>query len=769
MPYPNEHAARLKDPANYVRFRRENDKFGSGIHAIWGIKASGTVELQAIRFDSKKFTAAQAKTWLKEHDYKPIQFEPATGKAEEGAMGTRVVQMPPLSVRADLGPRSIDEESRTVELIITTTTGVRRRDFWTGKEYIEVLSMDPAHVRLDRLNDGAPLLDSHNSFSVADQLGAVVPGTVELMKKALIGKVRFSKREAVEQIWQDVKDGIVRNVSVGYRIYKVEETPPKNDDTLAVRKAIDWEPFEVSMVPIPADAGAKVRAGDSADANQCEIVSAVPAESKAGQVPAESKEKTMPEDKRSQTILEPDPLAPPPVKTTAPTEPNDRDLGAAQERERIEGILTACRAARLPQSFADRLIKEGTALVKAQSEVFLELQRRDVNVPRGDSRIDVQVGVDPFVHVRAGIENALLHRCYPKQPGPKPGTFVGFELSEQGRQYRGMTMLRIAEAYLTQMGVRAATLSKMELASLALGLSERQGMHTTSDFALLLADVAGKTLRQAYEEAPQTFGPISRRITLPDFKDAKRLQIGEAPSLQQVDEHGEFTHGTIGEGREVFHLSTYGRIFAITRQALINDDTDAFSRVAMLFGRAARNLESDLVWAQITSNPVMGDGVNLFDAAHGNLDAVGAAISVEAIGEGRATMRVQTGLDGVTLLNISPAYLIVPAALETLADQFVSTNLMANQANVVNPFAGRLQVIAEPRLDADSTEHWYLAATPAQVDIIEYATLEGEGGPMVENRIGFEVDGLQIKARHDFAAKVIDWRGIGKNVGVSDT
>jgi hypothetical protein len=682
-------------------------------------------------------------------------------------MDPRVVKMPPLSVRADLGPRSIDEDSRTVELIITTTTGVRRRDFWTGKEYVEVLSMDPAHIRLDRLNDGAPLLDSHNSFSVADQLGAVVPGSVELMKKALVGKVRFSKREAVEPVWQDVKDGIVRNVSVGYRVYRFEETVGK-DNTLPIRKAVDWEPFEVSMVPIPADAGAKVRAGDSDDANECEVVSTTPAEQTAGPKPAKETT-TMPENKRSETIVEQDPLAPPPAPPAPPAEPNERDLGAEQERQRCAGILLATRAARLPQSFADKLIQDGTPLVKAQSLVFEELQRRDVNVPRADSRApEIRVGDDPFVHVREGIENALLHRCHPSQPGPN-GTRVGFELSEKGRPYRGMTMLRIAEAYLSQRGIRAAGLSKMELASLALGLSERAGMHSTSDFALLLADVAGKTLRAAYEEAPQTFAPISRRVTLPDFKPAKRLQLGEAPQLLAVDEHGEFTHGTIGEGREQFQLATYGRIFAITRQALVNDDTDAFSRVAMLFGRAARNLESNLVWAQITANANMGDGNALFSAAHNNLDAVGAAISVEAIGAGRAAMRVQTGLDGETLLNISPAFLVVPAALETLADQFVSQALVAAQAANINPFAGRLQVIAEPRLDTESTQEWYLAATPAQVDIIEYATLEGEAGPMVESRIGFEVDGLQIKARHDFAAKVIDWRGLYKNAGVSDT
>ena len=82
-PYPNEHACRLEDPGKYIRIRRENDKFGAGIHAIWGVQAgSKPVELQAIRFSSDKFTAAEARAWLKSHDYKCKMFEPATGKCE---------------------------------------------------------------------------------------------------------------------------------------------------------------------------------------------------------------------------------------------------------------------------------------------------------------------------------------------------------------------------------------------------------------------------------------------------------------------------------------------------------------------------------------------------------------------------------------------------------------------------------------------------------------------------------------------------------------
>jgi Caudovirus prohead serine protease len=688
----------------------------------------------------------------------------ATRSAADPAhpLAPRTVSMPPLCIRAAVASKTMDDEARTVELVFTTGAPVERFDWETGATYLETLSLEPEHVRLDRLNDGAPLLDSHSGWSLSGMLGTVVPGSATLTKKDGRATVRFSKRDEVEPIWQDVRDGIIRSVSVGYRVHKFEETPAKGNK-LPVRKAIDWEPYEVSMVPMPADPGARVRAGRGEATNPCEILPVVVrAATETPAVP--TKENEMPENTPSETMVEADPLAPPPKpRDPTPTEPNDRDRGVAAERERVAGIRAACKTAHMTRAFETKLIESGLPLVDCQGMVFAELGTREPDVPRSGSRpAEVGVGDDPLIHVRAGIENALLHRVRPKSGGdPK-----GFELSEQGRPYRGMTLLRIAEAYLAHIGIRTTALGKMQIASLALGLDTRSpGMHTTSDFANLLADVANKTLRRAYEEAPQTWVPFSRRTTLPDFKPVKRLQIGEAPALLEVGEHGEFTFGTIGEGKEQFQLATYGRRFAITRKALVNDDTDAFSRVPTLFGRAARNLESDLVWAQITTNPVMGDGVTLFHANHGNLSATSDAISVASIGAGRAAMRVQKGVDGTTLLNINPNYLAVPAAKETIADQFVSTALMVTQSSNVNPFAGRLQVIAEPRLDANSVTAWYLVATPDQIDVVEYAYLEGEEGPMVESRVGWEIDGLEIKCREDFAAKVIDYRGLWKNPG----
>lgn len=448
-----------------------------------------------------------------------------------------------------------------------------------------------------------------------------------------------------------------------------------------------------------------------------------------------------------------------PIASRGATEPGtEQETIALRERERVQGIIRACEAARLPLSTAKKMIDEGTSLLEAQTQVLEQLRGRsaDDSGPRPGAS-GVRITNDPLQTTWNGIEGALLHRIAPKT----------FPLDDNARQYRTHSLVRTMEECLEQRGVRTRGLSRSQIVTRAL--------HTTSDFANILDNVTNKTLRNAYEAAPQTWQPISRRIEAPDFKAINRVQLAEAPPLEKVLEHGEFTSGTIAEGKESFRLATYGKWFGLTRQALINDDLDAFGRLVTMFGQSARNLESDVVWSQILANAAMGDLNNLFSTAHGNLAGVGAAISTTSLGSGRAAMRKQTGLDGVTYLNIMARYLIVPPEKETLADQYVSVNLVASQASSVNPFSGRLTVVAEPRLNgitldgtviAGSAVSWYLAASTDQpIDMIEYAYLSGSDGPEVITRTGFEVDGIQVRCRHDFAAKVIDWRGLYKDPG----
>jgi hypothetical protein len=124
-----------------------------------------------------------------------------------------------------------------------------------------------------------------------------------------------------------------------------------------------------------------------------------------------------------------------------------------------------------------------------------------------------------------------------------------------------------------------------------------------------LSAVTNKTLRQAYDVYPRTFTPFCRQVLATDFKAMHRVQIGEAPQLLKVSEGGEFKRGTIAESKESYRIETYGRVVAITRQVLINDDLDAFTRIPAMYGTAIATLESDVVWGIITANAAMADGV----------------------------------------------------------------------------------------------------------------------------------------------------------------
>lgn len=160
---------------------------------------------------------------------------------------------------------SIDTEQRTLEVVWSTGAAVRRFDWITERPFVEELSMDASHVRLDRLNSGAPVLDSHDRYELSGVLGVVERAWIENGEGR--ARVRFSSRTEVDPVWRDVQDGILRNVSVGYQVLKfVDATKP--EDSMKRLLAVDWEPMEISLVAIGADAKAGVRAGQ---ASACEI------------------------------------------------------------------------------------------------------------------------------------------------------------------------------------------------------------------------------------------------------------------------------------------------------------------------------------------------------------------------------------------------------------------------------------------------------------------------------------------------------------------
>jgi len=685
----------------------------------------------------------------------------------------------PLQIRADvrLAPDTIDAQARTVELVWSTGAPVRRRDLFTGRRYDEVLSLDPAHVDLSRLNAGAPLLNAHGAYTLLNVLGVVERAWIANDGGALAGRavVRFSEREDVEPLWQDVQAGIIRSVSVGYavRAYEVIE----EDGQVPVWRAIDWQPLELSAVPIAADPTAAFRGSQnitpchlihraaSAQKKETEAMDPVtPAADSRTDIATVTSEDTVSRD--TEDAAPASTLASrgdaPAVHLVDPRQPATAERASdaagtadiarrvvADERARIAGIYDAARKLGLDQGLADTLVRDGVTLDQARGLLIDSAAERDRSI---ETRPHIRMGgLDERETRHAAVETALLHRFDPQR----------YALTEPARDWRGYSLIEMARAFLEGEGVRVRGLSRDEIATRAL--------HTTSDFPHILAAVTNKTLRNAYEAAPRTFQPIARRATAADFKEMHRVQLGEAPQLEKVNEAGEFKRGTIGEGKERYRVETWGKIIGITRQVIINDDLDAFTRVPSLFGTAAATLESDVVWGIVTSNPNMADGVALFHANHKNLTGTGTALDVANLGKARAAMAKQTGLDGKTVLNVRPAFLVVPSSLEVPAEQMIAQNLVpATVLDVVPASIRSLAVIAEPRLDpASGAVPWYLFASPSAIDTIEYAYLEGQDGVFIETRIGFDVDGVEIKARLDFGAKAIDWRGMHKNAGVA--
>jgi len=153
------------------------------------------------------------------------------------------------SFSAVLVREKADEAARTVELSFSSEAPVMRYG-WK-----EILSHADGAMVLDRLNNGGPLLLHHDN---EDQIGVVEKAWIEDGKGRAI--VRFSKSKRGEEAFQDVLDGIRRNVSVGYRIEKYEED--EENRTITVTR---WEPFEISLVPIPADASVGVNRATAVD------------------------------------------------------------------------------------------------------------------------------------------------------------------------------------------------------------------------------------------------------------------------------------------------------------------------------------------------------------------------------------------------------------------------------------------------------------------------------------------------------------------------
>lgn len=333
---------------------------------------------------------------------------------------------------------------------------------------------------------------------------------------------------------------------------------------------------------------------------------------------------------------------------------------------------------------------------------------------------------------------------------------AGYQDYEKDNAYNSMTLRELARASLTERGVGVATYNPMQMIGMAF-------THSTSDFGNILLDVANKAILLGWEENDETFEKWTKKGQLSDFKTAHRVGLGAFPSLRKVREGAEYKYVTLNDKGETIALATYGELFSISRQAIINDDMNMLTDVPKKLGEAAKAAIGDLVYAVLIDNEKMSDKKALFSTDHKNMLTGG--MDVETISAGRTAMRQQK--EGERTLNIRPAFMLVPTTLETQAIQVVKSGSVKGadvNANIINPVRDLAEIIAEPRLDDASEKDWYMVSRQGS-DTIEVAYLNGIDLPYIDQLDGFTSDGVTTKVRIDAGVAPVDYRGLLKVTG----
>ncbi|MBX6183701.1 Clp protease ClpP [Pseudomonas aeruginosa] len=452
----------------------------------------------------------------------------------------------------------------------------------------------------------------------------------------------------------------------------------------------------------------------------------------------------------------PSPAAP--TSQPAPAAPDEAAVRAqinAAENTRREGIRAVFQpfAASHGEMLNEVLLDSSVTIEQAQAKLLASLASGATPSagPSGSQGANSHVYAGNGNLVGDSVRASVLARA-------------GLEEQQSDNRYNFMSLRELARASLVDRGIGVASYSPMQMVGLAF-------THTTSDFGTILIDVANRSMLAGWDEAEETFQLWTKKGMLSDFKTVHRVGLGEFPSLRQVREGAEYKYVTVGSRSQPIALATYGEIFSITRQAIINDDMNLLTDIPRKMGMAAKATIGDLVYAILTSNQALSDGKALFHADHKNLQTgASSALSIESLSKAKTQMATQkTEVEGgkPRTLNIRPAFVLTPVALEDKAKQIIrSASVPGAESNsgIENPIRNFAEVIGEPRLDDNSATAYYLAARQGS-DTIEVAYLDGNELPYMEQQQGFTVDGVATKVRIDAGVAPLDFRGLQKSNG----
>ena len=637
---------------------------------------------------------------------------------------------------AGFSAASYDATARTVEAVLSTGSEVRRYYF------TEELEISDEAIDLGRVERGLVcLLDAHNQWETGAVLGQV--SNVRIENGELVGTLHFGETDRAREIEGMVARGELRGVSIGYKVTTWEITRTDPETERETWRAVRWELLEVSLVPVPADANAGVRSNGGTDPGATEEEDDMLTRNVSGGAAA--------------------PATTPPATPTPPA--------AAPATEQARATTQAPAATPTPEptpSVARFGATEALAFVEDARAFGVEARGQEL--VQQNERGDIGVEAARAALLRAAAERQRTETA-PVRAGPTATVSNGNEEASRALIVDALSARALGNE-VPEAAREFAGMRLMELALARSGLSTRErdpnvvirAALTTSDFPIILENVANNVLLARYREAAPIYREIAERRDLVDFRETGLVRAGDFPTLLPYLEDGEIKAGVINEGKEKVQLGSYGRILNITRQALVNDHLGVFDQVFGSYGRTLARFENKQFWAVKNLNgglgPKLSDNKTVFHADHGNLAGAGALPSVLTLGAARAAMMVQKDLDG-ELLDVMPSVLLTSPTIITEAEKIVAPLIPAQSTNV-NPFSGKLTPLSSGHMTGNAWE-LYDPANPVWV----YGYLADAPGPRVMTNERFTTDGVSIRVTLDFYAGAIDYRGAYRNPGAA--
>lgn len=714
---------------------------------------------------------------------------------------------------------------RSVQVVVATENPVERFDKNRNAVIREVLLMDGLRMKGGRTQ--LPIVDSHDRSTTRNVYGSV--RNLRIERDELVGDASFASDPESQIAFQKLLDGHLSDFSITASANEVGYVDRGSQYVTRGGASIDgpadivtsWTPTDASLCAAGADERSTVRRSYteipkpeelkrmspelmkmlvskgmpsdlstpdemllwmcgqmSSGAPAVEAEAALPIESVANAEPPKPVEPPKPEG---------DPTMAVDAKKLEEETTKAVEKAMSDETIRRKEINALCAVQQIERSLENEFIDSGATLDVVRAKI-LDLHKPGAIGTSDDGTIRVTRSADDkfYEAARDGLIMRAVTGCtlqrQPFDATSKP--------AEGAEDFQRRDLLQLAEHCLQRAKVRTDRMTRREVALVAMGHAptmqrlriQRDGeaYHSTGSFPSLMLDAQNKTLRMGYTEASYSSERwLKKGPSTADLRAINRIQFSEFPNLEEVPENHDYPEKQMTDARESYKPSKLGAIFSTSWESVLNDDLDAIGKVPAMQGVAAKRTQNQRAYAVLNSSALMNDGLALFSASHAsgsNLEATGGAPTVARLNAGFLAMRLQKGLNSTVILNITPKFLIVPAALEATALELLTSTTppaaggsavgTSGIQNIYGPGGSRrLEVVADAVQDGYSAAAWFLMASSGEIDTIEITFLSGEESPTIETDWDMKKDVWAHKIRQTYGIKAIDWRGVYQNDG----